>query len=166
MADSSISVTGGSVDTRTETTNNNHRQVMVLGDPANNNGVAPVDAVTGLTVNIVPSPTGGCSVTHLVSGASTNATGIKASAGQVYSIDVFNAAAYPIYVKLHNVAVAPTAGAGVVRTIGVQSDTGRTVLLQGQAFATGIGVTITKLLADSDTTAVASGDCVVDVEWK
>jgi len=54
MADSSIPVTSGSgnsVDTRTEATNGNHRQVVVLGDPATNAGVAPVDVTNGLSVH-------------------------------------------------------------------------------------------------------------------
>lgn len=166
MADSSISVTGGAIDTRTESTNNNHRQVVCIGDPSNNNGIAPVDPVYGVTFNLVPSASGGCSVTHIVSAATTNATNLKASAGQVYSVDIYNAAPYPVYLKFHNTAATPTAGSGVVRTVGVQSDTGRTVLLQGHAFSTGIGITIVKGIADSDTTAVAASDCAVDVEWK
>jgi hypothetical protein len=55
MADSAIAITAGSgtnVDTRTEGTNGNHRQVVVLGDPATNAGVAPVDGTAGLKVNL------------------------------------------------------------------------------------------------------------------
>lgn len=55
MADTAIAITAGSgtnVDTRTEGTNGNHRQVVVLGDPATNAGVAPVDATNGLAVDI------------------------------------------------------------------------------------------------------------------
>lgn len=55
MADTSIAVTAGTgtnVDTRTESTNGNHRQVVVLGDPSVNAGVAPVDATSGLKVDL------------------------------------------------------------------------------------------------------------------
>jgi hypothetical protein len=55
MADSAVSITAGtgtSIDTRTESTNGNHRQVVVLGDPATNAGVAPVDATAGLKVDL------------------------------------------------------------------------------------------------------------------
>ena len=55
MADTAIAITAGAgtnVDTRTEGTNGNHRQVIVLGDPATNAGVAPVDATAGLKVNL------------------------------------------------------------------------------------------------------------------
>lgn len=55
MADSAVAITAGSgtnIDTRTEGTNGNHRQVIVLGDPATNAGVAPVDATAGLKVDL------------------------------------------------------------------------------------------------------------------
>lgn len=58
MADTAINITEGSgttIDTRTESTNGNHRQVVVIGDPATNAGVAPVDATTGLAVNVTNS---------------------------------------------------------------------------------------------------------------
>lgn len=55
MADSAVVITSGTgtnIDTRTEATNGNHRQVVVLGDPATNAGVAPVDATAGLKVDL------------------------------------------------------------------------------------------------------------------
>lgn len=55
MADSAVAITAGSgtnIDTRTETTNSNHRQVIVIGDPATNAGVAPVDVTAGLKVDL------------------------------------------------------------------------------------------------------------------
>jgi hypothetical protein len=55
MADSSVAITAGAgtaIDTRTEGTNSNHRQVIVIGDPATNAGVAPVDATAGLKVDL------------------------------------------------------------------------------------------------------------------
>lgn len=55
MADSTVAVTegaGANIDTRTESTNGNHRQVVVLGDPSTNAGVAPVDAAAGLKVDL------------------------------------------------------------------------------------------------------------------
>lgn len=55
MADTAIAITAGTgtnVDTRTEATNGNHRQVVVLGDPSTNAGVAPVDGTSGLKVNL------------------------------------------------------------------------------------------------------------------
>ncbi len=61
MADSGINITEGSgqvIDSRTEGTNGNHRQVVVLGDPATNAGVAPVDATNGLAIDNKTLPPG------------------------------------------------------------------------------------------------------------
>lgn len=58
MADSSVPITSGTgtnIDTRTESVNGDHRQVVVIGDPATGTGVAPVDAVNGLGVKIIPA---------------------------------------------------------------------------------------------------------------
>lgn len=58
MADTAVAITAGTgtnIDTRTEATNGNHRQVVVLGDPATNAGVAPVDATNGLAVQLIPA---------------------------------------------------------------------------------------------------------------
>lgn len=55
MSDTSVTITAGTgtnIDTRTESTNGNHRQVMVLGDPSTNAGVAPVDSTYGLAVDV------------------------------------------------------------------------------------------------------------------
>jgi hypothetical protein len=52
MADSAVAITAGAgtnVDTRTEATNGDHRQVIVIGDPSVTAGVAPVSATNGLT---------------------------------------------------------------------------------------------------------------------
>ena len=68
MADSAVVITAGTgtnIDTRTEATNGNHRQVIVIGDPATNAGVAPVDATYGLSVDVTRSA--------LPSGAATSA---------------------------------------------------------------------------------------------
>jgi hypothetical protein len=120
-----------------------------------------------LTVTVVPAASGGCSNYHAVSLGSTNAANIKATPGQVYGVHVYNNASYPVYVKLYNVAGAPTVGTStVVKTIGVQAGTSRDVLIPlGEAFATGIGVSITKGIADNDATAVLASDCVIDIEW-
>lgn len=55
MADTAVAITAGTgtnIDTRTEATNGNHRQVIVIGDPSTNAGVAPVDETSGLKVDL------------------------------------------------------------------------------------------------------------------
>ena len=69
MADSSIAVTpgaGANIDVRTEATNGDARQVVVIGDPSVTAGVAPVDGTKGLGVNIV---SGGVASGAIASGA-------------------------------------------------------------------------------------------------
>jgi hypothetical protein len=69
MADSAVEITAGTgtnVDTRTEATNGNHRQVIVVGDPSTNAGVAPVSATQGLGVNVA---SGGIASGAIASGA-------------------------------------------------------------------------------------------------
>jgi hypothetical protein len=103
---------------------------------------------------------------HFVAAATTNARSVKASAGTVYRVSILNVADYPVYLKFHNTAGVPTAGAGVVRTVGVQA--GTQVVLDlgaGEAFATGIGVTLVKDITDAGTTAVAASDAVVDIDY-
>lgn len=49
MADTAVAITAGTgtnIDTRTEATNSNHRQVVVIGDPSLNAGVAAVKDVS------------------------------------------------------------------------------------------------------------------------
>jgi len=108
--------------------------------------------------------TGAASGTHIVSGASTNATVVKAGAGRVLGWHLANTTASWKYVKLHNQTTTPTAGSGVVRTIGIPPNGVAGFNLEGGiAFATGIGLTIVTGSADADATAVAAGDVVGDI---
>jgi hypothetical protein len=59
MADSNVDITAGSgisIDTRTEASNGNHRQVVCLGDPSTNAGVCPIDATNGVAVDVKVLP--------------------------------------------------------------------------------------------------------------
>lgn len=105
---------------------------------------------------------------HLITAASTNAANIKSSAGILRGVHVFNAAAYPVYVKFHNTAGAPTAGSGVVLTVGVQAGGVRDFQLagRGRAFGTGIGITVVKLMPDNDTTVVVANDAQIEVLYE
>jgi hypothetical protein len=101
---------------------------------------------------------------HVVSAATTNATIVKASGGRVIGWSLANTSAAWKFVKLHNVAVAPTPGSGVVMTIAIPPNGKSEFTLEGgRYFATGIGYTITGGAADNDTTAVAVNDVVGDL---
>lgn len=58
MADTAVAITAGSgtnIDTRTEATNGNHRQVIVVGDPSTNTSVAAVTAASTAPVATDPA---------------------------------------------------------------------------------------------------------------
>lgn len=108
------------------------------------------------------------STAHLVTAATTNPTSIKASAGRLRSVHVFNKSDAPVYVKFHNTAGAPTAGAGVALTVGVQAGASRDFVLPGggRAFDTGIAMTVVAGIADANNTAVAADDAVIEVSYE
>lgn len=85
MADTAIAITAGSgtnIDTRTEATNGNHRQVVVIGDPATNAGVAPVDATNGLAVQIIPAlPAGTNAIGKLAANSGVDIGDVTLTAG-------------------------------------------------------------------------------------
>lgn len=125
---------------------------------------AGTNAIGDVGLQARANATGAATIRHLVSAASTNATSVKAGAGRVLGWALANTSAAWRYVKLHNTAAVPTAGAGVVLTIAIppggvaQFDLG-----VGIGFATGIGLTAVTGSADADATAVAAGDIVGDL---
>lgn len=108
----------------------------------------------------------GASTTHLVSAASTNAQLVKSSAGKVLGWHFANTTAAWQYVKLHNLATAPTAGSGVARTIAIPPNGVSSFFSEGGiTFTTGIGMTVVTGAADTDATAVAASAVVGELIW-
>ncbi len=101
---------------------------------------------------------------HVVAAGSTNATNIKTTAGKVFGWFFANTTASWRFVKLHNVAGTPTAGAAVARTIGIPPNGVASFFSEGGiTFSTGIGFTIVTGAADADATAVTANDVVGDI---
>ena len=106
---------------------------------------------------------GGASVCYITSAASTNATSCKASAGQVYSYRVINTTATLYYLRMYNLASAPTCSSatGFVQTIPIPaSTTGAGVassIAVGEAYSTGIGFCLTGGGSSTDNTNAATG---------
>jgi hypothetical protein len=122
----------------------------------------------GAPINFSPNATAnGLTRSRVVAAATTNATNLKASAGNIYEIDVYNEAAYDVFLKLYDKASAPTVGTDTpVWTIPIGTKTGFSREFSfGETFATGIAYAITKLQADSDTTAVVAGDLTGKINW-
>jgi hypothetical protein len=115
-------------------------------------------AVTG-SGNFLTAPGPGTTL-NSVSAATTNATLIKSTAGNLTELTVFNPTAALVYVKLYNKTSAPTVGTDVpVLTIPVPVN-GMISLnfgTQGKRFATGISFAITAGPLATDVAAVAVG---------
>lgn len=103
---------------------------------------------------------------RLVSAGSTNATSVKAAAGQVGFIYAVNLNAAVRYLKLYNKASAPTVGTDTpIATLAIPaSTTGAGFMLpipDGVNFSTGIAYATTTGVADSDTGAVAANEILL-----
>jgi hypothetical protein len=123
---------------------------------------------TSQTITVKATGTAnGTTKTRIVSAASTNATSVKASAGKVMSLRLFNNAAYDVFFKFYDKASSPTVGTDTPTwTIPLKAGTGYSDHYPlGDDFGTGIAYAITKAIGDSDTTAVAAGDVTGKMHW-
>ena len=113
------------------------------------------------------TPISTASTFHLVSAASTNATVIKASAGTVNGWFIYNSNTAARKIIFHNSLSTPTAGAGVFFTLIIPGLAAANVSLpDGIVFSTGISITTTTGLADSDNTGVALNDLIINIFYK
>lgn len=107
--------------------------------------------------------TGTSTLHYATSAASTNATNIKASAGTVSVISVVNTTATIYYLRMYNLASAPTCSSatGFVHTIPVPASTsGAGIVIPiavPHAYTTGIGYCLTGGGSSTDNTNAATG---------
>lgn len=103
------------------------------------------------------------------SAASTNGALILTGTSGLQALWATNIGASVAYVKLYNKATAPTVGTDVPEMIipvpaAVGTVAGSVQIIpgfNGYRFALGLGIAITGLMADTDTTAVAAGQVKV-----
>lgn len=131
-------------------------------------GAARITLDRKLIVTVAPSnDTEGLDTSHLVSAASTNATVVKASAGKLFGWYIYNSNAAARKVAFHNSASSPTAGASIFFTVVIPPTAGANVeFTNGITFSTGIAFTTVTGLADSDSTAVAANDLIINLWYK
>lgn len=114
--------------------------------------------------SIFPQTSNGLSAFHLVTAASTNATIIKSSAGQVYGWFIYNSNASARKIAFHNSSTTPTAGTSIFFSIVIPPSAGANVeYTNGIAFSSGIGITTVTDLTDAGTTAVAASDLIINI---
>lgn len=122
-----------------------------------------------VTANVKPATSGGLSLFHLVSAASTNATLVKGSPGQVFGWYGYNSNAAARKIVLYDATTnPPVPGTTAVKmSIVIPAGSGANVeFTNGIEFATGIGLAMVTGLADSDTTGVAANDLVFNLMYK
>lgn len=121
--------------------------------------VTPVGSFT-ITEGAVISP----SVYTLTTLATTNASSVKTSAGNLYSIVATNLTATTMYLKIYNKASAPTVGTDIpIMTIPLPANDIK-VLEFGRVGirpSLGIALAVTGGLADSDTTVITAGNKLI-----
>jgi hypothetical protein len=127
-----------------------------------------VNSTGSLWVTPVPTTAGGLTIARTISAATTNATSVKASAGQVFGWYISNANAAARFLKLYNKASAPTVGTDTpVMTIQIPAGAAANVeFSHGIAFATGIALALTANVADADTSAVAANEIIINLLYK
>jgi hypothetical protein len=104
---------------------------------------------------------------HLVSASGTNPTNIKSSGGTVNGWYIYNSNGSARKVAFHNIATTPTAGSGVVFSLVIPPLSAANVSFpDGIRFTTGISITTTTGLADSDATGVALNDLIINIFYK
>jgi hypothetical protein len=124
-----------------------------------------------IVTEYVHAAAGGASSYSALSTAAVLTAEIKASAGKVYSIQVFNLNAAARYVRLYNQTGAPasTDAANILwRGIipGNTAGAGFTVQFpKGKQFTTGIGIRASAAIADNDTTALAANELSFNVDY-
>lgn len=126
--------------------------VVITGTPSFNLGNSPA-APSASIIN---------------SAATTNATLVKSTPGNIYSITASNTSASPRFLKVYNLATAPVVGTSVpVLTIPIAANS--TINLNfgtyGMRLGTGIGLAITGAAADNDTTAIGAAEVKVLTAW-
>jgi hypothetical protein len=92
---------------------------------------------------------------------------LKASLALLKQWELTNVAAYPVYVKFYNKATVGLLASDVPFLV-IAVPAGGVVRMpsgEGVAFSLGLSWVVTKLIADTDATAVAAGDIVGHFTW-
>lgn len=122
---------------------------------------AAVATVLGAAVS------GGADRFRLISAATTNASSVKAATGQVYALNGTNTSGATVYLKLYNLAAAPTVGTDTpAETYALPPGPfAFNFSAVGVEYAAGIALAITAAVADADATAIGAGDVVMQLHF-
>lgn len=114
----------------------------------------------------------GIQVKSNIIASNTTAIVLKATGGNVYSVDAFNNGTTIAYIKLYN-ATSATCGSGTPQArymipFGASSSGGgfNVSNINGDAYANGIVMCVTTGIADNDASAPAASTYIVNVHLK
>lgn len=141
--------------------------ITAVGTVTSVTGVTTVSTVSAVTS--AGTPLAPATPYILNSLASTNGALILTGSSGLHAFYATNIGATVAFVKLYNKATAPTVGTDVPAMVitvpaavaGVPGSVEITPGFNGYRFALGLGIAITGLVADTDTTAVAAGQVKV-----
>jgi hypothetical protein len=122
------------------------------------------------TVNATPTPSvsGGLLTYRKLASADTNLATPKASAGQLYGWYVYNNSASAKFLKIYNKASNPTLASDTpVLTIPVPATSKTEIAIpSGIALSAGLAIAATGAVGDTDTTALAANDLIINLFYK
>lgn len=145
-------------------------RVEVLARPAGDISAAVPVAIQGgtlpalTTITNTGTPAAPATPYFVNSAASTNGALVLTGTSGLHAFYASNIGATDAFVKLYNKATAPTVGTDVPEMVIKVPANGQVELspgFNGYRFPLGLGIAITGLVADTDTTAVAAGQVKV-----
>ena len=122
---------------------------------------------TDAVISVRPTA-GGLTQFRRLATADTNLAVVKASAGRVYGYTMTNLTATVKFVKLYNKATAPVLASDVpLRTIAIPPNgvAAYTFAAGLAGFSAGIAIAATGGVADTDATALAANDVVIQIDY-
>lgn len=146
-------------------------QRVALGLAASGGQVTPIDSANPLPMSSpVQTTAGGLTQFRRNATADTNLAVVKAAAGRVYGYSIANPSAAAKFVRLYDKATAPVIAndAALIR---------RTIMIPAggiasyhigpglAGFAAGIGIAATGAVGDTDATALAANDLIIQIDY-
>lgn len=106
---------------------------------------------------------------RILAAATTNLTSVVAGRARLHSLNLQGTTAAAKYVKLYDKATAPVLATDVPKYTFMVPASGQLVSPEfgfGVPFDNGIAMAITNLIADTDATAVAANDVIVNMGYR
>lgn len=126
----------------------------------------------GAGIPPAPSTSGGASISSTIAANNTTSVAVKASAGNIYGISVFNNSGTIAYLKIYDAAQgSTTCGSGTPsqRILIPANTSGAGAVIEyplGVSYATAITRCVTTGIADNDTSAPAASAYIINIIYK